>query len=65
MDEANALRYSAGYIPFILKKKLKKRPEFKVLLESLAVNGEDSESSYLEYTKKWTKAIDRGGLFKY
>ena len=22
------------------------------------------ESSYLEYTKKWTKAIDHGGLFK-
>ena len=61
-DEANALRYSAGYVPFILKEKLKKRPEFKVWLDSMAVNGEDS--SYLEYTKEWTKAIDRGGLFK-
>ncbi len=62
VDEANALRYTAGYVPFILKKKLKKRPEFNVWLDCMAVSGEDS--SYLEYTKEWIKAIDRGGLFK-
>ena len=45
-----------------MKKKLKKRPEFKVWLDSMAVNGEDS--SCLEYTKEWTKATDCGGLFK-
>lgn len=62
VDEANALRYSAGYVPFSLRKKLKKRPEFKKWLECLAVEGE--ETSYLDYTKKWTEAVDRGGLFK-
>lgn len=41
-DEANALRYASGYVLFILKKKLKKRPEFKVWLDRLAVDGEDS-----------------------
>ena len=61
-DEANALRYSAGYVPFALQKKLKKRPEFKKWLQSFAVEGE--ESSYLDYTKKWTSAVNRGGLFR-
>ena len=61
-DEANALRYASGYVPFALKKKLKKRPEFKAWLDRLAVDGEDS--TYLEYTKKWVKAVNRGGLFK-
>ena len=27
-DEANALRYAAGYVPFSLQKKLCHRPEF-------------------------------------
>ena len=45
-----------------MKKKLKSRPEFKIWLDRLAVNGTDS--SFLEYTKAWTKAINRGGLFQ-
>ena len=61
-NEANALRYASGYVPFALKKKLENRSEFKVWLDRLAVDGEDT--TYLEYTKKWTRAVNRGGLFK-
>ena len=49
-------------MPFALKKKLKNRPEFDKCLSCLAVDGQ--ESSYLEYTKEWTKAVNRGGLFE-
>ena len=61
-DEANALRYVAGYVPFSLEKKLQHRPEFKHCLEHMAVKG--SAESYMEYTKEWIKRINRGGLFK-
>lgn len=61
-DEMNALRYSAGYVPFSLKKKLKQRPEFAKWLECMAVDGEGS--SYLDYSKEWIKAVNRGGLFQ-
>lgn len=61
-DEANALRYAAGYVPFALGKKLKGRPEISNFLQSLGIEGE--ESSYLVYTKTWVNQINRGGLFK-
>lgn len=67
-DEENILRYVAGYVPF----KLLKRYEKDLSLEStvgiieclsaMAVNGE--ESSLLEYTRKWTHLVNRGGLFE-
>ena len=48
-DEANALRYAAGYVPFALKKRFSKRLEIVVFLSSLGKEG--VESSFLEYTK--------------
>ena len=61
-DEANALRYAAGYVPFALGKKFKGRPEVSSFLLSLGIEGE--ESSYFDYTKTWVNQINRGGLFK-
>ena len=61
-NEANALRYAAGYVPFALKTKLSDRPEFVSFLSTLAVSGEDSD--YLAYTRKWIDRVDRGGLFR-
>ena len=57
-NEANALRYAAGYVPFVLKRKLSKRPEF---LSTLAVEGEQSD--FLGYTRRWVDLVDRGGLY--
>ena len=61
-SEANALRYSAGYVPFALKKKLEHRPEFVKCLEQLEVKGEGD--SYLAYTTTWINSINRGKLFQ-
>ena len=61
-DEANALRYAAGYVPFALKKKLVHRPEFVKCLEQLEVKGEGD--SYLAYTTEWIKLVNRGKLFQ-
>ena len=66
-DEANALRYVAGYVPFSLQKKFEHRPEFKHCLACMAVEGssdEGSVDSYLYYTKDWIGRVNRGGLFK-
>ena len=38
-DEANALRYAAGYVPFALKKRFSKRPEIVTFLSSLGKEG--------------------------
>lgn len=61
VGEANALRYTAGYVPFALKKKLSHQPEFVQCLDQLGVSGEGD--SYLEYTKKWIELVNRGKLF--
>ena len=61
-NEANALRYAAGYVPFALKQKPSKRPEFTNFLSTLAVAGE--ESDYIAYTRRWVNLVDRGGLFR-
>ena len=66
-DEANALRYVAGYVPFSLQKKFGHRPEFKHSLACMAVEGssdEGSVDSYLYYTKDWIGRVNRGGLFR-
>ena len=47
-EEANALRYVAGYVPFSLQKKLRHRPEFSECLKGMGVEG--SPEGYLEYT---------------
>ena len=61
-DDANALRYAAGYVPFALKKKLAHRPEFVKCLEQLEVKGEGD--TYLAYTTEWIKLVNRGKLFQ-
>ena len=60
--EANALRYSAGYIPRALAKKLKKSAhplseELSLCLLDLADDDDDDNQS-----QDWIKAVDRGGL---
>eukprot|EP00731_Ephydatia_muelleri_P032085 Em0023g592a len=70
-NDLNALRYAAGYVPWKLLQKYSKptctdpnRQDFIVCLSSLSQKGEGSvTSTYLEYTKRWLLAIDRGGLF--
>ena len=61
-DEANALRYTAKYVPFALKKRFSKRLEIVAFLSSLGKEG--VESSFLEYTKEWVKHVNWGGLFQ-
>ena len=66
-DEENVVRYEAGFIPFKLLKRYEKSSSvdavgFVECLSSLAVDGE--ESSLLEYTMKWTRLVNRGGLFE-
>ena len=41
------------------------RKAFLVCLEQMSAGSEEeNDDSYLEYTKKWICAIDRGGLFR-
>lgn len=71
-DEENIIRYAAGYVPFKLLKKYEKMiisSSSQVdtvgiieCLSTMAVNGE--ESDMLEYTAKWTRLVNRGGLFE-
>ena len=57
----------AGFVPFKLLKRYEKSSSedavvFVECLSSLAVDGD--ESSLLEYTMKWTRLVNRGGLFE-
>ena len=66
-DEENMIRYVAGFVPFKLLKRYEKSSSedavvFVECLSSLVVDGD--ESSLLEYTMKWTRLVNRGGLFK-
>ena len=66
-DQENALRYAAGFVPFKLLKKHKKQDTEAAAsivdcLSGMAVQGD--ESSFLEYTMQWIKAVNRGGLFE-
>lgn len=68
IDECQALRYVAGYVPYRLVKKFKKsshplKDDFLICLEKMRSSDEEGEESFLDYTKRWVKAIDRGGLF--
>ena len=67
VDEENVIRYAAGFVPFKLLKRYEKSSSvdavsFTECLSSLAVDGD--ESSLLEYTMKWTRLVNRGGLFE-
>lgn len=61
--ETNALRYASGYIPRLLRKKLKKsthklKEDLKLCIFDLLDDGDENMDS----SKDWIKAIDRGGL---
>lgn len=67
VDELNALRYVAGYVPFKLKKKFKKsshpfKLEYISCLENMSEESGTCEESIQQYADKWMKLIDRGGL---
>ena len=62
-DEENVIRYAAGYVALKLLKKYERTiPEFVECLSTMAVDGDDS--SLLEYTSKWTRQVNRGGLYE-
>ena len=71
-NDLNALRYAAGYVPCKLRQKYRKptckHPNCKAFLvcldKMIESSQEESEDSYLEYTKRWIRAVDRGGLFR-
>ena len=61
-EEANALRYAAGYVPRALHKKLQRsahplRVELQLCLSDLVGEEDDDDDS-----QDWVRAIDRGGL---
>ena len=65
-DEECILQYAAGYVPFKLLKRHEKNLTSSngtiECLSSMAIDGD--ESNLLEYTTKWTKTVNRGGLFE-
>ena len=61
-EEANALRYAAGYICYKLRKQLEasknpRKSELLTLIENLIDDGEDDNTA-----DDWVNIIDRGGL---
>ena len=63
-EEANALRYVAGYVCVKLYKSLKKSsaPNSSDLCAGIGDMIEDDDND--DVTSAWVKAVDRGGLFK-
>lgn len=63
-DEENIIRYAAGYVAFKMVRKYESGsiPEYVECLSMMAVAGDDS--SLLDYTCKWTRQVNRGGLFE-
>ena len=73
-NEHNALRYTVGYVPFCLMKKLTKgshanKDDFLRCLSEMRITGDDGSDveseleDFLAFTKKWVKVTNRGGLF--
>ena len=66
-DEQNIVRYASGYVAQRLLSKYKKEDSEKAagFVECLSHMAMDrNESSLMDYTKEWTKKINRGGLFE-
>ncbi len=66
VDELNALRYAALFVPHSLLKRFEKRrgekfSKFITCLGEMAVVGEGGD--ILLYTSKWLDQVNRGGLF--
>ena len=71
-NDHNALRYTAGFIPHALKKKIVKsshpsKESFLACLSSMGTKGQSpdvsAEETFHSFTKKWITAVNRGGLF--
>lgn len=68
VDEENIVRYAAGFVPFKLLRKYEKKIDSDFAasviecLSSMSISGD--ESDLMEYTRKWTMEVNRGGLFE-
>ncbi|KXJ09551.1 uncharacterized protein LOC110246889 [Exaiptasia diaphana] len=68
--EENALHYVAGYIPLAIKRDVNKFHPSNTshvihVIDKWIISSDkkgNCPSSYLDYTTKWIKAVDRGGL---
>ena len=71
-DEQNAIRYVGGYILKSIRKKLSKShtPSYQLIVDFITKlhpcesDDVDSDDSFVQYTTRWIKKADRGGLFK-
>ena len=71
IDEKNAVRYAAGYVLRSIRIKLSKvsstsSTTLVAFIDTLRDESEDhdeSEESYIDYTCRWIKKVNRGGLF--
>ena len=69
-DEEQALRYTAGYVPMKLKQKYSKQRDsvkawkYLELLSHMHEEEHDEDIDFLQYTKLWIDAVNRGGLYQ-
>eukprot|EP00731_Ephydatia_muelleri_P023298 Em0015g881a len=61
-EELNALRYTAGYVPRALQKKLFKHPRQKDLQLYLNELISDGSEAVTDFSDDWLTAVNRGGL---
>lgn len=60
-DEHNALRYAAGYVLHVIKKK-ETNPALQSWLAK-QIDSSVSASTYYQFTKLWVEKVNRGGLY--
>ena len=63
-DEQNIVRYAGGYVAQHLLSKYKKEDSKKAAFFVECLSRMALDGSLMEYTKEWTKKINRGGLFE-
>ena len=62
-DEETIIRYAAGYVALkLLNKHERDMPEYVECLSTMSDAGDGSSLS--EYTCKWTRLVNRGGLYE-
>ena len=66
-DEEMAVRYASGFVTnklmkTFMKKRCHKARQFVECLSHMAIDGD--ETSFLQYTRTWSQAVNRGGLFE-
>ena len=67
-DEANALRYAAGYVLRSIKQKEKKKSPNSAVVAwikqvSTEIDSTANRDTYQPFTKLWVEKVNRGGLF--